>query len=315
MNKQSLEHLIREPTKRVRMLGLSLVAVVAVIFAGYYISVVSPLRAHAFSGTGSGTTDFPYRITNCVQLQEMKNNPTAAYALMNNIDCTDTPNWNAGLGFEPINFVGGQLDGRNYSITGLYVNRTVPTAPANGYAAGLFSFVNGSSQIRNFTLLNSDATRGHIAIQGVNNVGAVAGELREGSIIENVHSELTVQARASTALTNGNVGGVVGLLRGVLNNSSSTGNVSAAKIDLQNRNFNLGGLVGSIDASNGPEINNSYATGTVSVIDDDATMHGTCGGFIGSDNSGVAQGGPIRLSYASGHVRCDPNNMQNGGFI
>ena len=50
--------------------------------------------ASAFSGSGAGTVADPYQITNATQLQEMKDNLTAHYALMNDIDCSDTENWN-----------------------------------------------------------------------------------------------------------------------------------------------------------------------------------------------------------------------------
>jgi hypothetical protein len=42
---------------------------------------------------------------------------------MNNIDCSDTINWNAGAGFYPIGdspYFSGSLNGHNYNITGLY---------------------------------------------------------------------------------------------------------------------------------------------------------------------------------------------------
>ncbi len=50
--------------------------------------------ASAFSGGGAGTIAEPYQITNATQLQEMKDNLVAHYALMNDIDCSDTVNWN-----------------------------------------------------------------------------------------------------------------------------------------------------------------------------------------------------------------------------
>ena len=43
-----------------------------------------------------------YQITDCVELQNMKNDLSGAYTLMNNINCSGTKTLNGGLGFEPI---------------------------------------------------------------------------------------------------------------------------------------------------------------------------------------------------------------------
>ena len=58
--------------------------------------------ASGFSGSGSGTQADPYQITNATQLQEMQDDLDAHYVLANDIDCSDTVNWNSGAGFEPI---------------------------------------------------------------------------------------------------------------------------------------------------------------------------------------------------------------------
>jgi hypothetical protein len=55
-----------------------------------------------FSGKGSGTPWDPYVITNVKQLQEMKYDLKAHYVLGNDIDASETKNWNNGQGFEPI---------------------------------------------------------------------------------------------------------------------------------------------------------------------------------------------------------------------
>lgn len=52
--------------------------------------------------TGSGTLLDPYIITTVEELQQMQEAPTACYKLGNNIDASDTINWNDGAGFIPI---------------------------------------------------------------------------------------------------------------------------------------------------------------------------------------------------------------------
>jgi hypothetical protein len=49
-----------------------------------------------FSGAGSGTELDPYIITTLAQLQEMRDDVNACYALGNDIDAGDTQTWNAG---------------------------------------------------------------------------------------------------------------------------------------------------------------------------------------------------------------------------
>src|SRR5690606_24531333 len=79
-----------------------------------------------FSG-GSGTQEDPYLIHDVYELQAMKDNIFAHYALAQDIDASDTVNWNGGLGFEPIgtpfSVFRGSFDGRRYKIIGLHINR------------------------------------------------------------------------------------------------------------------------------------------------------------------------------------------------
>jgi hypothetical protein len=58
--------------------------------------------AWSFSGSGSGTVSSPYVISNATQLQEMKDDLTAHYVLGNDIDASETSDWNGGAGFEAI---------------------------------------------------------------------------------------------------------------------------------------------------------------------------------------------------------------------
>jgi len=82
-------------------------------------------------------------ITNCTGLQAIKDNPDLNYTLMNNIDCSDTVNWNGGLGFEPIVAFGGILEGDDYTISDLFINRS-------GYSALIYN-ASGSMYVQNIT--------------------------------------------------------------------------------------------------------------------------------------------------------------------
>lgn len=82
-----------------------------------------------FSG-GSGTQESPYLIHNIEELQSIKDNPDAHYALANDIDATESKDMNDGDGFYCIWEFKGSLDGRGYSIKNLYTRS--PYIPGYG---------------------------------------------------------------------------------------------------------------------------------------------------------------------------------------
>jgi hypothetical protein len=133
--------------------------------------------ALSFSGNGSGTDEDPYQITNIHQLQEMNDNLSAHYILMNDIDAsetrewTDTNEWDEGEGFVPVgNFEWGEpslaftgtLDGQGYKISDLYINR-----PDEEYVA-IFRCVAENGFINNVVIDNAN-------IIGSENAGILVG--------------------------------------------------------------------------------------------------------------------------------------------
>ena len=291
-------------TKRIRILGLSFFALIALFTGVYYISVVSPNTAKAFSGVGEGTLDVPYRITNCAQLQEMNTAPTNYFVLTQDIDCNDTVNWNNGQGFQPINF-SGSLDGRNYSITGLYINR--PTE----YAVGLFSYTTNASFVTNLRFLNGPATTGQVAINGGSNVGVVAGELLSGIQLKNIYSELNVQGNSQST----NVGGLAGINRGFISYAKVTGLVSLSQSDLTERNANLGGIAGLMDGYNNStgSLIDSYSENDISMGTNDSNNFSglNCGGIVGYSDAFST----VAKDYSTGNIFCSANSANQGGIV
>jgi len=55
--------------------------------------ILSYSYALSFSGNGSGTEEDPYQITNVHELQEMNDDLSAYYILMNDIDASETREW------------------------------------------------------------------------------------------------------------------------------------------------------------------------------------------------------------------------------
>jgi len=148
--------------------------------------------AAGFSGSGSGTAGDPYIITTIEQLQEMRNNLTAHYALGNDIDASGTVNWNDGKGFRPVgayaNEFTGSLDGRGYKIYNLYINRS------DMDYVGLFGSVGSEGVVKNVGLIN-------VKVVGGSNVGGLVG-FNNGTL-SNCYSTGPVSG-------NGDMGGLVG---------------------------------------------------------------------------------------------------------
>jgi len=261
----------------------------ALIFA----LVVSLPSAFAFSGTGSGTIEDPYIITDVDQLQEIDNNLDAWYELGNDIDASETSSWNDGKGFDPIgessNFK-ACFDGKGHVITGLYINR-----PTESHVA-LFRMQ--PTIIKNVGLKDAE-------VHGLDAVGVLSGW---GGDVTNSYATGTVSG-------NYNVGGLAGGNFGTIYNSYADVVV--------NGDIAVGGLVGS---NNNGEIISSHATGTVNgreyvgglvgvnyknIIDSYATSDVTgtenhVGGLAGSNRD------YITISYASGTVI---GNDEVGGLV
>lgn len=118
---------------------------------------------------GNGNQEDPYLILTCEGLQNIDNNLSANYELFLNLDCSDTRNWNSGAGFEPLGTntapFTGYLNGKNKSITGLYIYR--PSTEN----VGLFGYAQRNNLVVNdLTLVDANVT-------GLDFVGAFFGTL------------------------------------------------------------------------------------------------------------------------------------------
>lgn len=171
---------------------------------------------------GEGSTTNPYVIYNVNQLQRMNQCLTCHYILGSNIDATASSSWNGGLGFIPIensslssHFV-GSLDGQNYVINNLSINR-----PTEDWV-GLFDTVDDGATVQNITFTAAN-------VVGNNNVGVLAGNVRETATIQNIDSSGTVTG-------NDYVGGIIGY-----NASNTTTLDSVATV---NGNVGIGGVIG-----------------------------------------------------------------------
>src|SRR5690625_6016543 len=97
---------------------------------------------------------YPYQVSTIEQLQKIRNYSDKFYKQTNDIDASQTKNWNDGRGFLPIGDdliqFSGNYDGSNFKITHLTINNF-------DEASGLFG---RTKRDRKSTRLNSS----HVAI-------------------------------------------------------------------------------------------------------------------------------------------------------
>lgn len=237
-----------------------------IVLAVLFLLSVSALSLTALIKTVYASESIP--ISTCLELQNINNNLSADYVLMNDIKCgsnapdgNNTNTWNGGAGFMPIGnwdtpFT-GSLWGNNKVITGLHINR-----PNSNNPVALFGVYYGG--VTDLGLRDVDIT-GNTAVAGI------IGSMEDGYISRSF----------STGVVTGNdsAGGFVGLMyEGSINNSYSRGEVN---IVMENANYGFpGGFAGGI---NGGVIAMSYTTAKVN-----PGLSTQYGGFGGAGGNPVA---------------------------
>jgi len=231
---------------------------------------------------GDGSEGDPYQITNCEELNWTRDNLTAYYILMNDIDMADcdVTNWNGGKGFIPIYGTewifdeewelektpfAGSFNGNNNTISNLFIN------DSGGHGLGLFHIINnGDSEdypdddaigiVKNLGLTDINITGNGSSVGGI--VGVSYGNISECY---------------TTGVVDGwsDVGGLVGVVY--------TGNItncySRADITGTVANSEIGGLLGDWFDLFPINVTNCYSTGLV-------TTTSLSGGLIGNDDGG-----------------------------
>ncbi|PGK52287.1 hypothetical protein CN918_31340 [Priestia megaterium] len=243
---------------------------------------IAPVQA----ASGNGTTANPFIITTCIELQNMKNNLSASYALGNNIDCSDTVNWNGGKGFEPVgngtNKFTGSFDGRGYTISGLTINRP------NELYLGLIGYAEGVNiLIQNVTLSNIDVR------SDMGFAGTLVGYAYTGVTMKNI------KILNANVISGDYVGGLTAYFRGTLvDNVYVSGYIEG--------DTRVGGILSTLSGANG---------GTLSHATFNGALKGTTsiGGLIGYTLSNVT----VRESSATGTIEgmSSISSGQIGGLI
>jgi hypothetical protein len=238
-------------------------------------------------------------VSDCSQLDNIRNDLSANYTLTTDIDCSSISNFN------PIRNFTGELDGQDHTISNLNINYP------DDNNVGLFG------SIRNATIKDLNITSSNVI--GYEDVGILAGNASTVQII-NVSTAGYIEA------TNEDAGGLIGYIRGtsIVKNSNSSANVEGSFNEFQpNQDSDTGGLIGDIngDANNTVTLHDCYATGTVNgarhtgglageisfadinncyatgSVQGKASQNDSLGGLLGEiDNSSVLN------SYATGSV-------------
>jgi len=285
------------------MKKIKYISILSLLIVGLFLIFNEVFARPPFEG--GGTIESPYLIETCEHLQYIANMGTSGdsyFKLNNNIDCSDTRNWNDGAGFIPIGYTYdydtstgygssflGTFDGNNKTISGLYINR--PTYSQ----VGLFgSISNGGSDvvlIKDLTIENADIT----AYSSVGILaGFVSGSTGDPNVISNVYTSGEVESTIVDTQNYNGTGGLIGVLwsSGIEIYDSR----SSATVVGEDDHY-IGGLVGF---NYGSKITNSYATG-------DVTGKDSVGGLVGYNNLGH-----IENTYATGNVS-GINNI--GGLV
>ena len=320
------------------------------------IAIILIVSVVFFTGCVESST---IHITNCTELQDIRNYPAGDYTLINDIDCTGY-DYGDGGGFMPIAGAitpdeplptpfTGTLDGGGHTINGLSINRS------DKNYIGLFGIIEKSAKIKDLNLvdveiigrsavggligrggynnpINSEIRNVHITgnISGYQNVGGLGG-LYSGSVYDssadvtiNKHptldgnmyfggllgnlfiNGLIIRSSSAGSVTGGSnygysskdIGGLVGINWGTIEQSFSTADVSGR--------YRVGGFVGDNYISG--QIFNSYATGNV----DDLGLGGDdIAGFVGLN---YGSGSSIENSYSIGFVTLG-YLPKSGGFV
>ncbi len=245
-------------------------------------------------------------------LQNINQNLSGNYCLLNDIDASATASWNVGAGFVPIGPFSGTFDGQGHIISGLTINATaINPSPASG--AGLFALILNGATVRNVALTNevvkatgmgTDMGAGGLAAVNFGTVtrSCVSGNISAstssghtafvgGLVAENIGTVFQSRSLAEVQATSAGVaGGLVGTLNGgSITQSFASGSATAAAGYAGIAGTTAAGLVGV--QLPGTTISQSYAIGPVTV-----GAGGNAAGLVG-----VAEG-TITDSYAIGNV-------------
>ena len=229
-------------------------------------------------------------------LYSVRNDLTANYILMNDIDLTEVTaeggDWNyGGRGWNPIGSedrysytsFSGIFDGNGYHIKGMNIDIT--SYPSNNYGyyyVGLFSYLTGT--IKNLNVdgkicVNEKFDATHSSVDNyVTQIGGIVGEAGNSAVIENCVSHVTVNVELDIGLyksASSNqtyIGGIVGKAS---KDTTIIGCANTADIRTSNGgNFSYQAFCSGISGCGGT-ISKCYNTGCIDAVNTGSTYSGS----------------------------------------
>ena len=244
-----------------------------------------------FSGNGAGTSGDPYQITSWAQLDEIRDDLTAHYILMNDLDENSagyntyaSATANNGKGWIPIGLdtdqqtilgvFTGSLDGDFHTISNLRMDNTArgDVERGLGFIFQIFSTVKNIAlldvkvdtagrrcgtlgrNIQDNAEISNCYVQGSITSSRSINVdcGALCWIFFENASIENIWTDVTITS------TN-NAGRIGGLVADMRRSTSSINNCYAIGEIITTSNFEVNGLVGRLhDGASASQTTNSF---------------------------------------------------------
>ncbi|MFO7793504.1 MAG: PKD domain-containing protein [Candidatus Nanohaloarchaea archaeon] len=288
------------------------------LILGLIISISLTTSASAFEG-GDGSSSNPYEISTCQQLQNM--NPeygsegglTDEYELVDNIDCSDTINWNSGYEEEIGNFAG--LDaGYTFETANAPIDQVILARDSDDRSevdVDIVDAESGTLELQNDTsaeLYIRYNTTGEEHYLGFNPIGQNHDNHKfKGDLNGNYHTIDGLYIDRNGTYT--------GLMGDVDDSFSDIENIGLTNANISG-NDRVGGLVGHLWEG---EVKSSFVEGVVSGEADVGGLVGENGGDLSSSFSeGVVSGetnvgglvgenrfGQISSSFSSGNVFAD----------
>jgi hypothetical protein len=212
------------------------------------IALIAAMEGCIFGSSSQGT-----QIRTWYDLDNIRNDMSSDYILMNNLDSTTdgyddlaSPAADEGKGWHPIIGPGGDppftgtFNGQGYEIRDIFIN-----LPDIGYV-GLFSIVGEEGHVLNIGVVDADITStAYIGGLAGGNAGTVSNSYSTGSVVGDymvggvagVNSGTVSNSYSTSAITSGTgAGGLAGQSFGTISYSYSTGRVTGSNY--------TGGLVG-----------------------------------------------------------------------
>ncbi len=274
-----------------------------------------------FATNAVTTNDDEYiEVSTVLELYNIRNNPTANYILMNDINLEEALAeggllYNDGKGWDPIADFSGKFDGNGFEISGFYQN----IVSSNVYTyAGFFKENRG--EIKNLTIrgsINVKCTSLSTSLIGTYVGGAVG---YNAGTISNCVNYVSVEIDMSiySAHYNPRAGGIAGY-SGQNTEINNCGNFANIHIYRSNNNYDgtvyAGGIAGSI--SNGTNVSDCYNVGKVTSSN---VYEAHIGGIIGSIGWTSSGGQSIISSsvcrcYNVGHITANGSKTRIGGIV